>query len=114
MIGCSTGQNVVLFSVPDFDFGMGRNFYFELRMNSTTAIRASKALLVSAVGIAGGAYLLDSRAAFHRYISMPLIRATMDPEESHNFTIRLASAGLIPRDFSSDDPCLQTKVLLLN
>lgn len=55
-------------------------------------------------------YYLDSRSAIHRYVAVPLVRATMDPETGHKFAVKVLGSGLAPRDVEKDDPALRVEV----
>eukprot|EP00158_Paraphelidium_tribonemae_P004532 Partr_v1_DN26808_c1_g1_i2_m40221 putative Dihydroorotate dehydrogenase len=55
-------------------------------------------------------YALDSRAGMHKWLSMPLVRAFLDAEDSHTFTVFLAKRGWIPTDRVQDADCLRTRL----
>jgi hypothetical protein len=62
--------------------------------------------------VAGGliyTYASDSRAAIYPYLVMPIMH-TMDAEQSHRWSIKLAKWGIIPRDTQKEDSSLQTRV----
>jgi hypothetical protein len=54
--------------------------------------------------------LLNSRSTFHSKISIPLIRFFLDGEKAHRFSVKLASYGLTPKEFSSDPKELEINV----
>jgi hypothetical protein len=69
------------------------------------------------VGLLGGslafvAYYYDSRSIIHEHVAMPIIRATMDAEQSHRMAIRLLGAGAWarPKDKGVDDERLSAMV----
>ncbi|KAI9136843.1 Dihydroorotate dehydrogenase-domain-containing protein [Paraphysoderma sedebokerense] len=55
-------------------------------------------------------YLQDSRAGFHKVVTMPLVRALTDPEEAHKMAIKIARWGIVPVDKKTDDVCLKTEL----
>ena len=55
-------------------------------------------------------YYIDSRSAIHRYLTMPLARAGLDPENGHAFAVKLLASGLGPRDLGVDNTSLLTEV----
>ncbi|KAI3635724.1 hypothetical protein MIR68_006362 [Amoeboaphelidium protococcarum] len=55
-------------------------------------------------------YGTDSRAAVHKYVSLPIIRKLYDGEESHELAIKLAKMGLFPVDRVKDDSVLSVKL----
>jgi hypothetical protein len=57
-------------------------------------------------------YLLDSRAAAHRYILTPILRLlTPDPEDAHRIAVLALKYGLHPKDTKPDDARLAVEVL---
>ena len=68
--------------------------------SARTALSAT-VLLVSSTLVTF--YYLDSRSALHRYGVMPLVRATMDPEDGHKFAVKVLASGFGPRDLVKDD-----------
>lgn len=73
------------------------------------------ALGLSAVAAgAFGYYCLDSRAAVHELITMPLLRTIYqdDAEEAHRLSIRLLQSGWHPIDRQNgrDPSCLRVNV----
>lgn len=63
--------------------------------------------------VSGGlfvAYYVDSRAAMHRYVIMPVLRTLLDAEASHKLALRVLGSGLAPRDTQLDDERLRTSV----
>lgn len=55
-------------------------------------------------------YYVDSRAAMHRYVIMPVLRTLLDAEASHKLALRILASGLSPRDTQKDDERLRTAV----
>ncbi|KAG9296625.1 hypothetical protein G9A89_002896 [Geosiphon pyriformis] len=55
-------------------------------------------------------YYFDSRAAVHKYVITPLLRATIDVEQAHKLAIWTAKWGLTPRDRLPDDERLAVEV----
>ncbi|CAO1629201.1 unnamed protein product [Parajaminaea phylloscopi] len=55
-------------------------------------------------------YYLDARSAIHRWVAMPFLHTFLDPEEAQKLAIRLLQSGLAPRDYTGDDPSLQTEL----
>ncbi|KAI9030363.1 Dihydroorotate dehydrogenase-domain-containing protein [Hyaloraphidium curvatum] len=49
------------------------------------------------------AYLTDSRAAVHKYFTMPVVHRLVDPEDAHRWSIEAAKIGLAPRERSAVD-----------
>lgn len=58
----------------------------------------------------GVAYHLDSRSAIHRWIAIPILQATTDPETAQKLAVKLLSLGIMPRDLISDDEVLAAEV----
>jgi hypothetical protein len=57
-------------------------------------------------------YLTDTRAAFYRYIALPLVHKLVDPEDAHGWAVWAASLGLVPWEKNFyDDVRLHVKVL---
>ncbi|KAH9931904.1 uncharacterized protein B0H18DRAFT_1083415 [Fomitopsis serialis] len=56
------------------------------------------------------AYYVDSRAAMHRYVIMPVLRTLLDAETSHKLALRVLGSGLAPRDTQTDDERLRTSL----
>ncbi|KAH9829963.1 dihydroorotate dehydrogenase [Rhodofomes roseus] len=56
------------------------------------------------------AYYVDSRAAMHRYVVMPVLRTLLDAETSHKLALRVLGSGLAPRDTQKDDERLRTSL----
>lgn len=55
--------------------------------------------------------MLDSRAAFHRYVTLPLVHRLVDPEEAHRYAVELAKIGLSPVErVAIDDDVLEIEV----
>ncbi|KAF9908182.1 Dihydroorotate dehydrogenase (quinone), mitochondrial [Lobosporangium transversale] len=65
---------------------------------------------IIAVGVVGLSYGLDSRASIHKYVTIPLLHWTMDPETAHKFAIKTLKMGLSPWDTQQDDPSLEVKL----
>jgi dihydroorotate dehydrogenase len=62
----------------------------------------------SLVGLAAfGAYCNDSRASIYPFIVMPALHL-LDPEESHNLSIKLLKYGISPKDTQADNDRLST------
>ncbi|KAL7749858.1 Dihydroorotate dehydrogenase (quinone), mitochondrial [Sorochytrium milnesiophthora] len=55
-------------------------------------------------------YMFDARAGIHSLVTMPLLRATIEPEEAHKLAVKLAKWGLVPKDRQADDPALQVEI----
>ncbi|KAI9188662.1 Dihydroorotate dehydrogenase (quinone), mitochondrial [Blastocladiella emersonii ATCC 22665] len=85
-----------------------------LSSDSTAAAAAAPwvAGAKTAAGVVGlglfAVYAMDSRAGLHKLVTMPLVRACIDPEVSHTLSVRLAKWGLAPRDRQPDDKALET------
>lgn len=59
------------------------------------------------------AYLLDTRAAFHRLVTMPLVHRLVDPEDAHRWAVELGKMGAVPREkVAIDDETLEIEVNL--
>ncbi|KAI9219420.1 hypothetical protein BC828DRAFT_386209 [Blastocladiella britannica] len=71
----------------------------------TTSLKLAAAL--ATLGL-GAAYVTDARAAVHPLLTMPLMRTFVDPESSHVLAVKMAKAGLAPRDRKPDPDCLAT------
>jgi hypothetical protein len=69
-----------------------------------------KWLLYGTVATFGVAYYLDSRAAIHRWVAIPVLQATADPETAQKIAVQGLASGIMPRDMGVDDDVLQTKV----
>jgi dihydroorotate dehydrogenase len=67
-------------------------------------------LVLGSSSIFGLVYLMDSRAAIHTKLLMPLMHAVLEPEDSHNVAIWLAKHGLVPKQTTQDDPVLETQI----
>jgi len=61
-------------------------------------------------GLVGISYGFDSRASIHKYVFVPLMHWTMDPETAHKVGIKFLKMGLSPWDTQPDDPALEVKV----
>lgn len=77
-------------------------------------LRKASSAATSLVFVLGGAafalYSLDSRAAVHRWVVAPLMRAALDPETAAEVSIDVLKHGLGPRDCGSDDERLRTQL----
>ena len=77
-------------------------------------LRKASSAATSLVFVLGGAafalYSLDSRAAVHRWVVAPLMRAALDPETAAEVSIDVLKHGLGPRDCGSDDERLSTQL----
>ncbi|PWN97087.1 hypothetical protein FA09DRAFT_283837, partial [Tilletiopsis washingtonensis] len=69
-----------------------------------------KWLLYGTVATFGVAYYLDSRAAIHRWVAIPVLQATADPETAQKIAVQGLASGIMPRDMGVDDDVLQTKL----
>ena len=67
-------------------------------------------LLTLAGGTLAVAYYLDSRSAIHRWVAIPILKATTDPETAQKLAIKMLESGLAPRDLGTDDPVLKTEL----
>ena len=56
------------------------------------------------------AYYIDSRSAIHRWVAIPILKATLDPEAAQKLAIRMCASGLAPRDIVDDDQVLEAEV----
>lgn len=91
-----------------------------LRHASTTSSTASSGLFSLRSGIYTSAFVLstglfvayyvDSRAAVHRYVVMPVLRTLLDAEASHKLALKVLASGLGPRDTQEDDERLRSSV----
>ena len=73
----------------------------------SSALKALK-WSTSLVGLAAfGAYCHDSRASIYPLLVMPALHL-LDPEESHNLSIKLLKFGISPVDTQKDDERLRT------
>ena len=71
---------------------------------------ALSVLVLGSGSLFGYFYLMDSRAAIHSQVLMPLMHAILEPEDSHNVAIWLAKHGLVPKQTTQDDPILETQL----
>ncbi|KAI9103237.1 Dihydroorotate dehydrogenase [Phlyctochytrium arcticum] len=55
-------------------------------------------------------YLNDTRAGVYRWLVMPLVHATMDPEDAHKMAIWLGKHHLTPKDHEADSPLLEMTI----
>lgn len=58
-------------------------------------------------------YYFDSRAAIHRYVLTPTLRALTDAEQSHTVALRVLESGLAPKESEQtkkEDELLQCEV----
>ncbi|KZT64583.1 dihydroorotate dehydrogenase [Daedalea quercina L-15889] len=98
----------------------GRRPPTSLRHASTSSSAASSGLFTLRSGIYASvfvlsaglfvAYYVDSRAAMHRYVVMPVLRTLLDAEASHKLALRALASGLAPRDTQTDDDRLRTSL----
>lgn len=74
----------------------------------------TRSFLGATVFVVGGTlfaiYYLDTRSAIHRWVVMPIMHATMDPETAHKAAVAILATGLAPRDRLPDDEVLATEV----
>jgi len=87
--------------------------YATVRKEHTTSSRTINFLLGTGIvvgGVLGLSYCFDSRASFHKYVTIPIIHKTMDGETAHKFAIECMKVGLTPWDTQVDDPSLEIKV----
>ena len=87
--------------------------YATVRKEHTSASRTINFILGTSfvvAGVVGISYGFDSRASIHKYVFVPLLHWTMDPETAHQVGIKLLKTGLSPRDTQEDDPSLEVKV----
>ncbi|KAK0548398.1 Dihydroorotate dehydrogenase (quinone), mitochondrial [Tilletia horrida] len=55
-------------------------------------------------------YYRDSRAAIHRWIAIPALKALLDPESAQKLAIDLLASGVAPIDVVPDDELLKTEL----
>lgn len=87
--------------------------YTTARKEYTPASRAINFVLGTGIvigGLVGISYGFDSRASIHKYVFLPLMHWTMDPETAHKVGIKFLKMGLSPWDTQPDDPALEVKV----
>ncbi|KAF9345651.1 Dihydroorotate dehydrogenase (quinone), mitochondrial, partial [Mortierella sp. NVP85] len=88
-------------------------YYATVRKEHTSASRTINFILGTSMvvaGVVGISYGFDSRASIHKYVFVPLLHWTMDPETAHQVGIKLLKTGLSPRDTQEDDPSLEVKL----
>ncbi|WFD34632.1 hypothetical protein MCUN1_001473 [Malassezia cuniculi] len=77
-------------------------------------VRKVSSAVTSFIFVLGGAafalYSLDSRAAVHRWVVSPLMRAVLDAETAAEASIKVLKYGLGPRDCGVDDERLRTQL----
>ncbi|KAJ3227497.1 Dihydroorotate dehydrogenase (quinone), mitochondrial [Chytriomyces hyalinus] len=86
------------------------------RSGSSTAKNVGLVAVGLTAALYAGFVLSDTRALFHRVVSLPLLH-TLDPERAHVLSIALARMGLCPREgFDPDlkDHRLQSEVFNLS
>lgn len=54
----------------------------------------------------GGISVAKGNEDFYSNVLMPFIHRTIDPEKSHQFAIKLAKYGLVPKDSSESSGVL--------
>ncbi|KAF8929604.1 hypothetical protein EDD21DRAFT_393402 [Dissophora ornata] len=87
--------------------------YTTVRKEHTTTSRTINFLLGTGIivgGLVGISYGFDSRASIHKYVFVPLMHWTMDPETAHRTTIKLMKTGISPWDSQEDDPSLEVSL----
>ncbi|KAF9565641.1 Dihydroorotate dehydrogenase (quinone), mitochondrial [Mortierella alpina] len=87
--------------------------YATTRKEHTTGSRAINFVLGTGIvvgGLVGLSYGFDSRASIHKYVTVPLMHWTMDPETAHKVGIKVLKAGLSPWDTQEDDAALEVKL----
>lgn len=87
--------------------------YTTVRKEHTITSRTINFILGTGIivgGLVGISYAFDSRASIHKYVTLPLLHWTMNPETAHLFAIKALKMGLSPWDTQEDDPSLQVKV----
>ncbi|KAG9122530.1 Dihydroorotate dehydrogenase (quinone), mitochondrial [Ceratobasidium sp. 392] len=72
-----------------------------------SALKATALVLGTGLFVA---YYYDSRSAIHRWIVPPLMRATLDPEVSHRFAVRLLGTPFAPKDQGVNDNILKCTI----
>ncbi|KAF9426056.1 Dihydroorotate dehydrogenase (quinone), mitochondrial [Podila epigama] len=90
-----------------------RHYATASRQGQTQASRAINFVLgagIVAGGLVGLSYGFDSRASVHKYVFVPLMHWTMDPETAHKVGIKLLKMGLSPWDTQPDDAALEVKL----
>ncbi|KAF9335568.1 Dihydroorotate dehydrogenase (quinone), mitochondrial [Podila minutissima] len=90
-----------------------RHYATAARKEHTPASRAINFVLGTGIvigGLVGISYGFDSRASIHKYVFVPLMHWTMDPETAHKVGIKLLKMGLSPWDTQPDDPALEVKL----
>ncbi|EJU03488.1 hypothetical protein DACRYDRAFT_21066 [Dacryopinax primogenitus] len=90
--------------------------HIHVRSANTTACSSSSplsyvygTLLLAGAGVFA-AYYVDSRAAVHKYVAMPLVRACVDGETAHKLAVKMLATGLMPRDVKQDDELLECEL----
>ncbi|KAF9111712.1 Dihydroorotate dehydrogenase (quinone), mitochondrial [Mortierella sp. AM989] len=87
--------------------------YTTVRKEHTITSRTINFILGTGIivgGLVGISYAFDSRASIHKYVTLPLLHWTMNPETAHLFAIKALKMGLSPWDTQEDDPSLQVKL----
>ncbi|KAI7817295.1 Dihydroorotate dehydrogenase-domain-containing protein [Gamsiella multidivaricata] len=87
--------------------------YATVRKEHTTTSKTINFILGTGIvvgGLVGISYGFDSRASIHKYVLVPLMHWTMDPETAHKAGIKLLSMGISPWDTQHDDPTLEVKL----
>ncbi|KAG0333259.1 Dihydroorotate dehydrogenase (quinone), mitochondrial, partial [Podila horticola] len=87
--------------------------YATARKEHTPASRAINFVLGTGIvigGLVGISYGFDSRASIHKYVFVPLMHWTMDPETAHKVGIKFLKMGISPWDTQPDDPALEVKL----
>ncbi|KAF8982105.1 Dihydroorotate dehydrogenase (quinone), mitochondrial [Haplosporangium bisporale] len=87
--------------------------YATARKEHTPASRTINFVLGTGIvigGLVGISYGFDSRASIHKYVFLPLMHWTMDPETAHKVGIKFLKMGLSPWDTQPDDPALEVKL----
>ncbi|PWN54195.1 hypothetical protein IE53DRAFT_383216 [Violaceomyces palustris] len=77
-----------------------------------TPFQRTRSLLYLTFTLAAGAmalaYYSDSRSGIHRWVIMPVLKATTDPETAQKLAVKLLESGLGPKDRGIDDQVLAT------
>ncbi|KDN50839.1 hypothetical protein K437DRAFT_233471 [Tilletiaria anomala UBC 951] len=81
------------------------------RRGSPSRLRSALTTTVLVVGgVFFAAYYVDSRSAIHRWVTIPFLKATTDPETAQKLAIRLCASGIAPRDLIEDDDVLKAEI----
>ncbi len=69
-------------------------------------LRTARSWLTSTLLVVGGvffvAYYLDSRSAIHRWVAIPLLKASLDPEAAQKLAIDMLASGIAPQDLHEE------------